>query len=226
MAVAFDAKSFGVATSGTTITISHIVGGANRALLVFAGNQDNIAASGVTYSGVALTAIANASTRASLLGKWWYLIAPAVGTANIVVTFASAVSQAGAAGLSFTGVKQSGIPEAEADSNGFPSSTATQTTNITTITNNALVVGAQMADHDWGATAPAGSLNNRYDQIVPASGGRYQLAIGDMVQVAAGAITPGFTVIGFESYVQQFLSLEADVPASNAAGVTRMMEIF
>lgn len=109
--IAFDAVS--TATEGSnvsSVTFSHAVGaaGKNRILLTGTITESlDTAVSGVTFNGTALTKIHDAfdpggGTRVEL----WYLVNPAATTANIVVTWASSVTRAYAAGVSYTGVHQ------------------------------------------------------------------------------------------------------------------------
>ncbi|MFL5304729.1 MAG: hypothetical protein ACJ8F1_05925, partial [Polyangia bacterium] len=58
----------------------------------------------VTYNGVALT-FAGASTNGTVRSEIWYLVAPASGTHNVVVTAPNATAVT-ATSMSFTGVNQ------------------------------------------------------------------------------------------------------------------------
>ncbi len=91
MAVDFDATSQGSVNGATSLTISHTVGSSsNRALYVFvnAYNTTDLMASGtVTYGGVSLTAIGTVETgNGSNFLRVFRLLAPASGTANVVIT--------------------------------------------------------------------------------------------------------------------------------------------
>lgn len=76
--------------SGTTVTISHTVAtGSDRLLLLAAGGATADPASSITYGGVALTRVSGFTYDPFTnfaYADLWYLIAPAVGTANIVIT--------------------------------------------------------------------------------------------------------------------------------------------
>src|SRR5438093_5533048 len=97
----FDAKSHGTSTSGTSTTVSHTCSGSNLVLLVFAGTHDSFGASSVAYNSVSLTQVANRSTRADLVGHWWYLPSPALGAHDIVVTWSGSVTKAVVIGQSY-----------------------------------------------------------------------------------------------------------------------------
>jgi hypothetical protein len=105
------------ATSGTTAsnanaTWSHTVSGTDRLLLVGVAlemDAPSHTVSGVTYDGVALTVVtALHYTTSSARGEIWRLIAPNIGTHNIVVTFTSITGdlQAALGAVSVTGVHQ------------------------------------------------------------------------------------------------------------------------
>jgi hypothetical protein len=91
----FDAASGGGNTvaGSSSFSFSHTCSGANRILFVVTAKMSNTGSSGnvtaVTYGGVALTlwrtdqVLSGANAGQARL---WYLIAPAAGTANIVVT--------------------------------------------------------------------------------------------------------------------------------------------
>jgi hypothetical protein len=71
-------------TTGTSITVSVTVpAGANRLLTAYVGDNSGFGTVTVTYGGVALTQAVEGLTGVSRL---YYLTAPAVGTANLVVS--------------------------------------------------------------------------------------------------------------------------------------------
>ena len=111
-------------------TWSHTVSGTNRLLVVGIGTRDYASVSSVTYGGVALTR----STTVSLgSGNYphdeiWYLLAPTVGTANIVVTLSTSDWPTCGA-ITFTGVNQT--TPIRASSNDTTSSSSTTTTSLT-----------------------------------------------------------------------------------------------
>ena len=95
-------------TAAATLTWSHTVAqGANRLLLVRTAQSAKSRVpdvTAVTYGGAALTKATAASTGANAAAMW-YLVAPAVGTANVTVTL-SGFAKALASATSFTGVDQ------------------------------------------------------------------------------------------------------------------------
>ena len=88
--------SSGTTTASTSLSWSHTVAaGANRILVVSVGvNGDSTNISGVTYGGQALTRLGTASKGGGggVKNELWYLVAPTVGTANVVVTTGASVS--------------------------------------------------------------------------------------------------------------------------------------
>lgn len=91
MAVTFDAVSQGSVSGSTSLTISHTVGsGSDRALYVFVdvSNSTDLMSTGtVTYGGTSLTAVGSVETgNGSNFLRAFRLVAPASGTANVVIT--------------------------------------------------------------------------------------------------------------------------------------------
>jgi hypothetical protein len=100
-----------VATDGTSLTISHAVAaGGDRLLLVrIAVHSESGAAevvSGVTFGGVALTLAGRTGTGTGPGSEIWYLVAPAVSTADVVITLAATESGIVAECQNYTGVHQ------------------------------------------------------------------------------------------------------------------------
>lgn len=70
-----------ITVASFVVTFAHTVSGDKRVLVVFTNTR---APTGITYAGVAMT-------RSSIFGTTmtaWYLVAPATGTNNVVVTYA------------------------------------------------------------------------------------------------------------------------------------------
>ena len=127
MAIAFDAAS-GNYYGGTvnSLTLSHTCSGENRILFVSVqcgGVTDYFPT--VTYAGVPMTQISKVRVPADAYIYLFCLIAPAKGANNIVVSTGSNNDMT-VGGVSYTGVLQTGQPDA------FTTNTATSTTSITT----------------------------------------------------------------------------------------------
>ena len=100
----FDAHSTAKGTA-SSLTFSHTCTGADRYLKVAVGvNFTDNDVTGVTYNGVALTLLS--ALENVMRDEFWYLIAPAAGTFNIVVTFAGATREKVCHGDSYTDVHQ------------------------------------------------------------------------------------------------------------------------
>lgn len=100
---------------GTTLTIAHTTAGTNRLMLVGVSinltHSTTAAVSGVTWNGTALTSLgAHNDTGNSRRVEMWYLLAPATGSYNVVVTMKNLTfpnSVGVVAGVTtFTGVDQ------------------------------------------------------------------------------------------------------------------------
>jgi hypothetical protein len=140
MAIAFDAASEGYA-SGTSLTVSHTVTGSAPLLIACVGtNGTNDTVTGVTYNGVAMTqlgTVENTYNRLYIYG----LLAPATGTHDIVVSNSASVGIRLRA-ASYSGAKQSGLPDAVATWS-TASGTSTTMTVTTTVADCWLVAMAR-----------------------------------------------------------------------------------
>src|SRR5438067_591060 len=110
MAIGFDASSGGFVNTSGPLTISHTCGGSNRILLV--GVEISVGGetvTGVTYNSVAMTQINLQDLNGSTFRNTYlfYLIAPATGANNIVVSASGGTGNIYAAAASYTGVDQS-----------------------------------------------------------------------------------------------------------------------
>lgn len=104
--VTFDASSSGQADTGTSLTVSHTIASqSNRYLLASVAMRSGQTVSSVAYNSVALTQRRREDTGVGAATEVWDLVAPSVGTANIVFTFSADTSAVGG-GLSAYGVDQ------------------------------------------------------------------------------------------------------------------------
>ena len=145
--IAYDASANGSITlSGTSLTWSHTTSGSNRVLFVGAFGDTLIAdptcakITGATYNSVSMTQVPTVSPvgvpgdRCIYL---FYLVAPATGANNVVVSASSAIVIAGLSS-SYTGAKQTGVPDVAV--NNTQSNTATFTTSLTVATTNSWMI--------------------------------------------------------------------------------------
>lgn len=184
----FDAVTTG-STTGTSLTTSHTCTGSDRILMV--GVTSNNGASnfvtGVTYGGVAMTLIGE--RRKGDNERWlslWYLIAPATGANNIVVSASSSTFLL-ADGVSYTGVKQSGQPDASATN--IATNATTFNTSLTSIADNCwhvMYAGNALGTHTAGTgttirgTGAASNMCDSNSAKTPAGSATLQLTYGSV----------------------------------------------
>lgn len=162
--------------SGSSITFNHTCAGSNRLLIVAVTTDNTRSVSGITYNGTALTNIdVQTNVGATRRVEMWGLIAPATGTNSIVVTLSGVPgSFASATSASYTGVKQTGLPDAKAKSNANGTSTFSQA--LTTVANSCWLVEASSAA-GVTATASAGTtervtVNSKESMILDSNGAK------------------------------------------------------
>lgn len=164
MAIAFDATTQADKTAATSWTLAHTVTGSNPVLLVGINDQTDATDSvtGVTYNGVAMTRVAlvqNATNTQTNLYVY-FLPNPATGANNVVVSFSGSRSgQVRAA--SYTGAANS-QPEASNTANNANSSALSCA--VTTLTDNAWVIGFFVASLDGGAAGSGTTLRGTNDR--------------------------------------------------------------
>lgn len=161
MAIAFDAATNGVpAFYFPTCTFAHTCSGADRVLFV-SYQGDNGAAdlvTGVTYNGVALTHVASFLNNNNRWIGLWYLVNPAAGANNVVITV-SANSVLFPIAWSYTGAI---APEANAT--GTKAGGAGNVTlTVTTLTDQAWVVGAVVSSASGGGLSAGAATTERQD---------------------------------------------------------------
>jgi len=115
MAIAYDSSSTAQQGSVSSITVAHTCTGTNLLLLVgVLTNDTSDLVTGATYNGVTMTrGGGQLASGAGYFGCWYFLINPATGTHNIVVS-RSTTDLIGCMGSSYTGVKQTGFPDSSA----------------------------------------------------------------------------------------------------------------
>lgn len=182
--IAFDASSEGSA-GASSLTFSHTTSGSNRILWCGTYVSDSATVSGVTYNSVAMTsagtAVLDADGRRQYL---WYLLAPATGANNVVVSATPGSPNIRAVCASYTGAQQSGVPDAYATKDDT-TNVSSFSHNITTVANNAWIVMTGLTDQIMTGTGSATMREEHADQ----SYGLFD---------TNGAITPaGSTAMGF-----------------------------
>jgi len=136
MAIAFDNSTTFAAASDTSHTFSHTVSGADRLLVinVYFSSATSVTAS-ATYNGVSATFVAFSSQNSSRVTTL-YLIAPATGANDVVVTL-SVAKDVDIIVASYTGCHQS----TQLDASGDVKTSTPNTTHTATLTS--------VADNCW-----------------------------------------------------------------------------
>lgn len=158
-----NAQSNGNASAATSNTVAHTVQATNpnRALIVMHAAQHASTAtapSGVTYNGVAMTKIVDETT-----GEWgvslWYLVNPATGNNNVVVTHGGAMARMCTSAMDFYNVDQSSPIRGSTDQNNATASS--MSANQTTVRGD-VVVGA-IVHGSVSASVPASGEEEIFD---------------------------------------------------------------
>lgn len=192
MAIAFNATSNGTATATSPVTWSHTCTGSNLILVVavdvYAGATPDC--TGVTYNSNALTLIGSKRTSSFIQTSLWYLLSPSTGANTVSVAFTGSSPSCNGRATSYTGVSQSGQPDAVGGNTGV------NTVNVTTITDNSWVVGVCMDQ----ANQPTANLTSRGNISTGGGFGNYQDTNGP--KTPAGSQTVSWTYSVFSSGLQ------------------------
>ena len=143
MAIAFNSANQQVNASSTN-TISLACSGSDR-LVIACVADDAKGTMSVTYNGTSLTSIANVEDTSGFFKlHFFYLLNPATGTNNLVATRGTNSGDFYLFGATYTGIKQTGQPDAS--TTNAQTSGTTQTTSLTTIANNSWSILFTSAD--------------------------------------------------------------------------------
>lgn len=141
MAIAFDAATRFLPSTGTTATFAHTVTGSNTLLVVFSNIQANNTLT-ATYNGVSMTQVFKQfSGTGSDYMYCFVLINPTTGTNNVVLTSGAGAGTNWSAqmALSYTGCKQTSQPDSSNSiQNGL--GTGNQTVSTTVVAANCWTV--------------------------------------------------------------------------------------
>lgn len=161
MAIAFDTAGYGEVNPGTSVTFALTLGSSANALVLFStdpgfGGASDI--SGITYNGAAMTKITAMSWNNTQMAyeTCWYKLAPSTGSSyNVVVTLAHAGGYNTSMAASYSGVQQSGIPDASATNNAASGTTFALT--VSSSANNCWHVGASFTNQASAISAGSGT---------------------------------------------------------------------
>lgn len=177
MSIAFDSAGGRASASATSVTFAHTCTGTNRVLFVSA-NSVSSTTTGVTYNGVALSRIGSEVTQGAIVASLWYLINPATGSNNVVVSRSGSGTVQGASS-SYTGVRQNSIPDA---TNSNQTSATSISVATTTVADNCWVVA--------GGTCGNGGLSNGTATTMRQSGTNdIFICDNNTAQTPAGSVT-------------------------------------
>jgi uncharacterized repeat protein (TIGR01451 family) len=212
--VVFDAASSNSASTGTTVTVSHTTGsGSNRLMLVGVSSRNRTITVGdpgdettsVTYNGASLTFVGSEASNADAITYIFMLVNPPSGTANVVVTFGSALggNNVGTVGVTtYSNVNQInpiGDYVSSAGSNDpatltIPSTTTSQIIfNVLTVTRLVTVTPASGITQRWlyngASTRPLSGGYTRAGQS-GSTGISYGLSANERWSLSGVAVRP------------------------------------
>lgn len=217
MAIAFDAQASSTG-SGTTLTYSHTCTGSNLILIVgiqtYLASAGGITISSVTYNGVAMTSFGTLQRTLNAEYQYmYYLVAPATGAHNIVITTTTAMDYIGGSSASYTGANQTGLPDSYTT---YAAQTSTAvTTTTTTIANNCWLMGFYVSDGGGGWTAGTNTTGR-------ATAGNAQFFDSNSVQTPAGSHSMTATHNNF-ILSGQMISIAPFVPVNSGASFLAFM---
>lgn len=188
MAIAFDAASNNyTASNAGTYTTSHTIGAGSNELLIVSIAGSTVVATGITYNGVSMT-LAGSAAGVNLIYVY-YLFAPTAGTNNIVTSFSGGTSDLQVFGTSYSGVKQTGFPDA---SSYTQTALGNITYTLTTVAANAWMWSLARNGSSGPCTASTGSTDR-------SSGTRYFSGGDSNGALAAGSNSMAWTTSGSTS---------------------------
>lgn len=161
------ANTVGVSTLTTSVIVPS---GTDRLMAVCVQTRSQTAdttVTGVTYNGTALT-LAKTNANGMIHTDLWYLVAPTVTTANVVVSWSSANNTSAAAYsvALLTGVSQSSPVDASAGGSGTGT---TLSSIITTVADVAWVVDCAYNTNNGGLTVGSGQTGRTVRNVNTAS---------------------------------------------------------
>lgn len=199
MAIAFDAQSSNAdaGTTGTSVTVSHTVSGSDRILWTYvncfrgAGAGDEC--TGVTYNGVAMTQAIKYQPRTTTCMYLFYLIAPATGTNNIVASFSASQDEIYCRSASYTGAKQSGVPDNTGQANNDPATSLSVST--TTVADNCWIVAGFYGENGNLAAGTGTTLRNNATirTLADSNGSLTPAGVHDLAVTSASTLLAGIS---------------------------------
>ena len=201
-AIAFDVATNGGSTSASSHTFSHTATTTENGI-IFVGAYGGTGVdfvTGITYGGEAMTEIAKrnpAHTGTNHVSYLYYLLSPSTGANDVVISASQSVFISGGA-ATYTGVRQSGVPDATVSNGGTGSSLTTITT--TTVDNAWVVMLATTQGAQTAGTGSTARTNTSISWDIFDSGGAITPAGGysmttNGVEGGIGHITASFAPV-------------------------------
>lgn len=192
-AIAIDATSSSEKnTAGTTWSVAHTISGSNTILWVGSGTDasGNLTAD---YNGTAMTLAVEESATA-FRTRLLYIVAPTTGTNNINFTRANGAGTIDTMNASYSGAKQTGVPDATATNTTKTASPIAS--NITTVAANCWIVEmCSLFGTDYGGPTSQAAGTNTFKRQASANPQLWDL-YDTNAAVAAGVNTMNVTYVG------------------------------
>lgn len=216
MALRFDtATSAGDNTNVSSVSFSHTASADTRALVALPAIKENTDANrditDVTWAGASITALReddNAAQATRLRTEVWYRLSPTTGTQTAVFTAAGVCDELSGGVMTLT--DDVGEPTIDAH-NGATGSSAAPSVTVTTVTDQAALVGVMMTDS---------GLPGQVSVTVGAE--RWETDLGAQIQSGASDVDltpPGDYALTWDTPNNPFaISAVAVAPAQAAAG--------
>ncbi len=195
MAIAYDNTSFGQIIN-TTLTVSHTCTGSDLILFVAANYDDYVGnhLDSITYNGVAMTLAVSKKDATGLTASLYYLVNPATGANNVVITTDGSRGQCATA-ISYTGVAQTSPINVTGTGTDVNDTSYNQA--LTSTVDNCWAIYNNRAGSGLTLTASAGSTVRQQPETIYFGGG--------IIVDSGGPITPaGEKTLGVTSGSQFF----------------------
>lgn len=188
MAIAYDNSTQGTSAS-TPLTFAHTVAGSNRLLFVSCTVNTGRTVSGITYNGVAMTSINSKTDGGGLVTYLWYLIAPATGSNNVIVTAAGGATSVVATASSYANCLQSGVPDASVV--GSDATTTHFTQALSSVNDGCWHIATMRTGNGFTLTADSGTTIRQQPENTIFGAGA--LLDSNSAKIPAGSVTLGVT---------------------------------
>jgi len=174
MAIAIDTStSTATGTSATVTANGHTCTGSD--LILFCGisiRSTRTITVAPTYNGATMTLAGTTSGTSGITNRLYYLLNPTTGSSIAVVATQSASDNFAVATISYSGVNQTGQPDAT--SSGGPTTTTAYSQSVTSVADNCFAV--LWGDGNGGAALTAGANTTIINQPEVAFTGAFLIA--------------------------------------------------